>query len=597
MGYGRSTVYRLLGVVVQSRFLLAVVAALPLALLPPIAGAAAPADTAHRPAVRPAMERISLTAAERTAEPGVREVRGKRFAMVALRWTAAMPAGAQVQAMRGDGRWTRWLDIEEQDGADTGRVAGSEPLWVGDSTAVRVRSAETAGVSVVLIDPGSGTADAGIAAVPEPAVISRAAWGADETVRTDCYAQQGIGVEYATTVKAAAIHHTAGTNDYTAADSARIVRGIYAYHAIDNQWCDIGYNVLVDKYGQVFEGRFGGLHRPVWGAHAGGFNQYTFGVSMLGTFTDVAPAAEQLDAVSTVVAWKLAGSYRDPNGQVQLVSGGGGTSKYPPGTVVTLPTIFAHRDVGYTECPGDTGYLQMAAIRDRVTTLMGEWTSSPIYAKWQGTGGDSGTLGGVFDLERDAANGGRWATFNGPNRSVYWTSATGAHIVKGAIFGKWDQLGRERSTLGYPVTDELVTADGTGRYNDFAGANGSIYWTSSTGAHEIRGGIKGKWLSLGGLSTGYLRYPTTDELGTSDGVGGRYNHFSGGGSIFWHPYWGAHEVHGAIKTRWASLGWERSYLGYPTTDEYSIPGGKRSDFQYGYITWNASTGVVTDRRY
>jgi len=236
-------------------------------------------------------------------------------------------------------------------------------------------------------------------------------------------------VDYASTVKAATIHHTAGTNDYTAADFARIVRGIYAYHAIDRDWCDIGYNVLVDRYGQIFEGRFGGLYRPVWGAHAGGFNQYTFGVSMLGTFIDVAPTAEQLEAVSRIVAWKLAGSYRDPNGQVTLVSAGGGTSKYPPGAVVSLPRIFAHRDVGNTECPGDVGYQQLPAIRQRVSELMGNWRSSPIYAKWQDTGADAGSLGGVYELESDAANGGRWATFTGPNMSVYWSPASGAHIV------------------------------------------------------------------------------------------------------------------------------------------------------------------------
>jgi uncharacterized protein with LGFP repeats len=562
-------------------------------LVSPVAHAGPPAGVG----VRPVVEAVALSSA-RVVEPGVRELRDKRFAMVALRWTdrtGSAPAGVRIQAQREDGRWSRWFDVAEQDGSDAGRVTGSEPLWVGDSSAVRVRSAETAGLSVVLIDPGTSTTDVSAASVSQPAVISRAGWGADETIRTDCYAQQGVGVEYATTVKAATIHHTAETNDYTAADSARIVRGIYAYHAITNGWCDIGYNVLVDKYGQIFEGRFGGLHRPVWGAHAGGFNQYTFGVSMLGTFTDVAPTAELIEAVSSIVAWKLAGSYRDPNGQVTLISSGGGTSKYPAGAAVTLPTIFGHRDVGNTECPGDIGYQQLPAIRQRVTTLMGDWRSSAIYAKWQSTGADAGSLGGVYELETDAANGGRWASFNGPNRTVYWSAASGAHIVKGAILATWDSYARERGILGYPTTDELSSTDGVGRYNHFAGVNGSIYWTPSTGAHEIHGGIKSKWVSLGS-ELGFLRYPVTDELGTPDGIG-RYNHFSSGGSIYWHPYWGAHEVHGAIRSRWASLGWERSYLGYPISDEYSIPGGRRSDFENGYITWNAATGVVTDRRY
>jgi len=399
---------------VRTPFLLTLAAVLALGLVPPVADAGSPGSW-----VRPVVESVTLSSA-RAAEAGVREVSGRRIAMVALRWTSPAPAGVQVQAQRRDDlSWGPWLDVEAQDGPDDGGTAGSEPLWVGDSTAIRVRGAQTDGLSVVLIDPGASSTDAGTTAdartaeatttsVPQPAVISRAGWGADETIRTDCFARQGIGVDYASTVEAATIHHTAGTNDYTAADSARIVRGICAYHTITNDWCDIGYNVLVDKYGQIFEGRFGGLHRPVWGAHAGGFNQYTFGVSMLGTLTDVAPTAALLEAVSRIVAWKLAGSYRDPNGQVTLISAGGGTSKYPAGTPVTLPTIFGHRDTGYTECPGNLGYQQLPAIRQRVSELIGDWRSSPVYAKWQNTGADGGPLGGVFEVEADAANGGRW---------------------------------------------------------------------------------------------------------------------------------------------------------------------------------------------
>jgi uncharacterized protein with LGFP repeats len=553
------------------------------------------------------IELVPLASAA-AVEPGVRETRGRRFAMVALRWSGAAPSGVQVQAQRADGRWGPWLDLDEQDepdGPDTGSAGGSEPLWVGPSTALRVRSAQAGGLSVVLIDPGARAADAalgggaaarsdaaGAAAVAQPAVISRAGWGADETIRTDCFARQGIAVDYAATVKAATIHHTAGTNDYTAAESAQIVRGIYAYHAITNDWCDIGYNVLVDKYGQIFEGRFGGLSRPVWGAHAGGFNEFTFGVSMLGTFIDVAPSAQQLEAVSAIVAWKFAGSYRDPNSQVTLVSGGGGTSKYPAGVPVTLPRIFGHRDTGNTECPGDAGYQQLPAIRQRVTQLMGNWQASPVYAKWQNTGGDAGSLGGVYEVEANAAGGGRWAAFDVANSAVYWSSATAAHIIKGAILASWGGFSRESGFLGYPTTDELGTADGVGRYNNFA-SGGSIYWSPSSGAHEIHGAIKSKWVALGAQQS-FLGYPATDELLTLDGAG-RYNHFSGGGSIYWHPSVGAHEVHGAIKVRWASLGYEHSYLGYPTSDEYAIPGGRRNDFQNGYVTWNAATGAVTDK--
>ncbi|MFF5991312.1 N-acetylmuramoyl-L-alanine amidase [Prauserella flavalba] len=636
----------------RPRWVIAVVAAPALALVPvPSAAAPAPAP------VTPEIETVPLSSARGlTRAADVRELRSENpFALAAARWSGAAPDVLDVRAQATDGTWGDWVTLEAVDGR--GGVRASEPVWLGDSTALRVRAerggapVDAAELSIVLIDPGDGgtvATRAAAADVAQPPVINRAAWGADETIRTNCFAQQGIGVEYSPTVKAATIHHTAGTNDYTAADSARIVRGIYAYHAQDLGWCDIGYNVLVDKYGQIFEGRFGGLDKPVWGAHAGGFNKFTVGMSMLGTFTDVAPTPEQLESVSRFLAWKLARGYRDPNGTVTLVSGGGGTARYPEGTEVELPTIYGHRDVGYTECPGELGYQQLPAVRQRVTELMAGWDTSPVYQRWQAAGADAGALGGVYELERSAANGGLRTTFASGAGSVYWSEGTGARIIGGAIRDTWAAYGSEAGHLGYPRTDELATPDNVGRYNHFAGAGGSIYWTPSTGAHEIRGSIKTTWGQLG-WERGPLKYPTTDERGTPDGRGrynhfqngsiywtsstgaqaiygaikskwgqlgwergplgypktseqqtpdgrGRYNHFEGG-SIYWTSATGAHEIRGAIKTKWAQLGWERSFLGYPTSDEFAISGGRRSNFERGYITWNAATGVTTARSY
>ena len=88
-----------------------------------------------------------------------------------------------------------------------------------------------------------------------------------------------------------------------------------------------------------------------------------------------------------------------------------------------------------------------------------------------------------------------------------------------------------------------------------------------------------------------LGYPTTDETGTPDGVG-RFNHFSNSGSIYWTPSTGAWSVHGAIRSKWASMGWERSCLGYPVSDEFAIPGGRQSNFQGGLISFSFATGVA-----
>ncbi|MDF0650752.1 MAG: hypothetical protein P0121_04685 [Nitrospira sp.] len=211
-----------------------------------------------------------------------------------------------------------------------------------------------------------------------------------------------------------------------------------------------------------------------------------------------------------------------------------------------------------------------------------------IRGKWASLGWERSFLGYPLTDESTTPDGvGRYNHFQGG--SIYWTPSTDAHEVHGAIRGKWASLGWERSFLGYPLTDESTTPDGVGRYNHFQG--GSIYWTPSTDAHEVHGAIRGKWASLG-WERSFLGYPLTDESTTPDGVG-RYNHFQGG-SIYWTPSTGAHEVHGAIRGKWASLGWERSFLGYPTSDELSTEDGtgRYSEFQHGSIYWSPATGAL-----
>jgi uncharacterized protein with LGFP repeats len=210
-------------------------------------------------------------------------------------------------------------------------------------------------------------------------------------------------------------------------------------------------------------------------------------------------------------------------------------------------------------------------------------------------GGPAGSLGFPTTDESGTPDGvGRYNHFNGAGgASIYWAPSTGARSIHGAIRDKWAALGWERSPLGYPTTDETVTPDGVGHYNHFTGTGGSsIYWTPSTGAHAVQGAIHAKWAALGW--EGGLGYPTTDESTTPDGIG-RYNHFNGAGgaSIYWAPSTGARSIHGAIRDRWASLGWEHSALGYPTSDEFAIPGGRRNNFQHGAIEWYASTGSTS----
>jgi hypothetical protein len=169
---------------------------------------------------------------------------------------------------------------------------------------------------------------------------------------------------------------------------------------------------------------------------------------------------------------------------------------------------------------------------------------------------------------------------------LYWHPDAGAHEVHGAIRDRYAQLGGPTGFLGAPTTDETATPDGAGRYNHFQG--GSVYWHPEVGAFEAHGAIRDKWAQFG-WEQGLLGYPVTDETTTADGVG-RFHHFQRG-SIFWHPAVGAFEVHGAIRDRWAALGWERGYLGYPSGDEqdWTEPGtgriGRFSPFQRGTVVW------------
>jgi uncharacterized protein with LGFP repeats len=161
-----------------------------------------------------------------------------------------------------------------------------------------------------------------------------------------------------------------------------------------------------------------------------------------------------------------------------------------------------------------------------------------------------------------------------------------------AIDEKWATI----PWIGAPVdegagSDEMPNPDGRGSSRDFQ--NGTIEWSPQTGAHEVHGDIRVHYAQFGGPE-GFLGYPITDETGTPDGVG-RYNHFEYG-SIYWTPDIGPHEVHGLIREKWSGMGWERSQLGYPTSDESGPSDRRWSDFQGGILTWTPAGGVAMSHR-
>lgn len=167
-------------------------------------------------------------------------------------------------------------------------------------------------------------------------------------------------------------------------------------------------------------------------------------------------------------------------------------------------------------------------------------------------------------------------------------SAQCGYSVVGAINTKYQALGGVNGILGCPTTNELPTPDGVGRFNHFVG--GSIYWTAPTGAWSIRGAIRTKWSQLG-WETSYLGYPTSDEMVAPDGVG-RYQFFQAG-SVYWTPTTGARAITGDILSEWGSHGWETGRLGYPTSDELATPDGvgRYNTFEDGSIYWSPTSGA------
>ena len=234
-------------------------------------------------------------------------------------------------------------------------VTPSETATDSPSPTASDSSSPTASTS-----PSASLPPAPPSTVPKPPITSRAGWGADESISPEA-------PEYNDTVKAVFVHHTAGTNDYSCADSAAIVRGVYAYHVQSEGWKDIGYNFLVDKCGTIFEGRKGGVDRPVLGAHTYGFNRESTGISVLGTYTDAAAPGAVTASVARIAAWKL-GQYKgDPAGSTMLTAGANGSNgfgkTFTAGTQYSFKQISGHRDGFNTECPGTKLYGQLPTIR------------------------------------------------------------------------------------------------------------------------------------------------------------------------------------------------------------------------------------------
>ncbi|MVA77091.1 hypothetical protein GC722_13805 [Auraticoccus sp. F435] len=491
------------------------------------------------------------------------EQRVEQFSTLGVTWDAgAEGPGPTVQyRTRTDGRWTDWATAEDTvsggDGEDPGAGedaprTGTDPIYVGASDGVQVRLTGSADTrveepKVALIAAEETPADASIQTTaaqaaapglaPRPAYISRKGWGADESMKP-------CGTDTDDTIQGAIVHHTAGVNSYTKAQSASIVRGIYAYHTQTLGWCDIGYNFLVDKYGQVFEGRSGGVDHPVHGAHATSWNTDTVGISFMGNYETATAPTAMLEAGAKVLAWKFDAYYRDPLSKVTLAG------KY-------INRISGHGDVMATACPGRNIRSKMTWLRERVDTLVGS-RSTPNYQRWQALGGDKGQLGSPYIGEAVHVDG-RVTKFRGYD--LFSSDATGSRWTKGGIRTKYRSMGAARSDLGFPTGDESSNWPLTGiqaqRFED-----GLILWSSATGAHSLMDGFQNRYESSSAIRRA-LGAPSTDEQTSGWGVASQT---FVAGRMFWVG--GARIIDGEFFDHYAAMsGSARLKRGYPVADE------------------------------
>ncbi|MBA2640505.1 MAG: N-acetylmuramoyl-L-alanine amidase [Nocardioidaceae bacterium] len=481
-------------------------------------------DTLDVP-IAPAAARATGTAAE------LAPTRVAPFGLTGVTWDAGTaPEGTRLDVRLHDGTgWGGWeaLHWEPSEGPDAGEDSsvreGTGPLWVGraDGLAVRVRTPSgtaPTGLEVVTVDPGAEPAARGGVAGPRPhsgspisgpvdfpnrpRIITRKQWGADPALTESCSSPR-----YGLTAKMVFVHHTVNSNDYSPRESPGIVRAIYAYHTQGQNWCDIGYNALVDRFGNIYEGRRGGIRLPVRGAHSGDYNTATVGVSLIGNFENRKPTARMRHALVRFVGWRLGTSYKPVRGKVWV----NGSS---------FGRISGHRDAMATACPGRFVYALLPKIRKRVAHYLSRY-DSPLAARADALG--NRVTGLVWKGEQVESGG--YKTVFGKGR-MYGKPGLGAHLLKAKALKRYLGSGGVRGPLGWPKTDvRSAPIDGV---RVMIAQRGRLYVRHKI-AKVVHGPIYQRYQRQS-LASGRLGVPVTNVRGTDRGQRVRFQH----GRISWN---------------------------------------------------------------
>lgn len=348
--------------------------------------------------------------------------------------TGGEPAQLSIRTF-GGGVWGEWTEVEASTDEGPDGLAGSEganreasaigPVWIGAETqaieiVLQKGSVSTLSVDKMRIDESYAESDAASvrssglnsatgsnvsSAVAQPAIKTRADWGAGPW--NDQVQECAGGPFLADSLRALAVHHTVTTNSYSAEQVPGLLRGIYHHHVNINGWCDVAYNFLIDRFGTIWQGRSGSPDLPIKGGHAKGFNSRTAGVALLGQYQGNVnrpasgyPSTEALASLEALATWKLSLHGVDPLGTTWLKNRANvAPMRYAASEWVNLPTVFGHRDVGLTSCPGNRAYDHLAPMAERIAASRDAQGVPYEFPRW--TGKDLGVA--VFTVD---SNGG-----------------------------------------------------------------------------------------------------------------------------------------------------------------------------------------------
>jgi hypothetical protein len=303
----------------------------------------------------------------------------RRFVLAGAQWSAPVSATIELRTRRADGGWGPWalasVQGHEPDRPTKSPVRFGEPVWTGEADSIQLRSSRPVdGVRLHFVTPDAGAvlASAATFALAQPAldagpgqpeIIARSAWAGRQA--------PPAGPANYGSIQLAFVHHTDNPNGYSAGEVPAMLLAIFDYHRYVRHFFDIAYNFIIDAFGRIWEARAGGIDEPVVGAQAGGFNQVSTGVAVLGTFMSSVPSDRALAALDRLLAWKLSlhGVPTLGKARVRVNPSDAFYTPFRPGQLVALPRVSGHRDGDLTDCPGNAFYARLPALRLRIAKL------------------------------------------------------------------------------------------------------------------------------------------------------------------------------------------------------------------------------------